>query len=86
MDVLFDSLSGLIDGNQDERITKQPPALVAVKELADNSVNLLAWPYVHVEDQLEVTFAVTEQVKLRFDEEGLSIPFPQRDVHLFQSN
>jgi small conductance mechanosensitive channel len=59
---------------------------VAVKELGDNSVNLTVRPYVHVEDEPDVTFAVTEQVKLRFDEEGVSIPFPQRDVHLFQAN
>lgn len=71
---------------EDERIAERPPTIVAVKELADNSVNLTVRPYVHVEDGPAVTFAVTEQVKLRFDEQGLSIPFPQRDIHLFQAN
>lgn len=77
-------LQQIID--DDHRVAKQPPPSVAVKELAANSVNLVARPWVHVEDQPAVTFAVTEQVKLRFDQEGLSFPFPQRDVHLFQSN
>jgi small conductance mechanosensitive channel len=72
--------------DEDERVAQQPPAMVAVKELADNSVNLVARPWVSVEDQPGVTFAMTEQVKLRFDQEGLSFPFPQRDVHLFQAN
>ena len=70
----------------DERVAKQPPAMVAVKELGDNSVNLTARPYVNVEDEPDVTFAITEEVKLRFDKEGVSIPFPQRAVHLFRAN
>jgi small conductance mechanosensitive channel len=70
----------------DERIAMDPPAIVAVKELGDNSVNLTALPYVPVENAPEVHFAITEQVKLRFDAEGISIPFPQRDVHLYQAN
>jgi len=72
--------------DNDERVAEQPPAIVAVKELADNSVNLIARPWVRVEDQPGVTFAVTEEVKLRFDQEGLSFPFPQREVHLLQAN
>jgi len=70
----------------DERIAMDPPAVVAVKELGDNSVNLTALPYVPVEDAPAVNFAINEQVKLRFDAEGITIPFPQRDVHLFQAN
>lgn len=70
----------------EKRIAEQPPTVVAVKELGDNSVNLTVRPFVQVEDGPAVTFAVTEQVKLRFDEQGLSIPFPQRDIHLFQAN
>jgi len=68
----------------DERIATEPPPTVAVKELGDNSVDLIAWPHVDAADQLRVTFAVTEQVKLRFDEAGITIPFPQRDVHLYR--
>ncbi|MGB3717708.1 MAG: mechanosensitive ion channel domain-containing protein, partial [Candidatus Promineifilaceae bacterium] len=70
----------------DARVATQPPPSVAVKELGDNSVNFVMRPYVHVRDELKVTYAITEEVKLSFDQEGITIPFPQRDVHLFQSN
>ena len=66
----------------DERITDDPPAIIAVEELGDNSVNLAVRPYTKLDDMLQVRFDITEQVKLRFDAEGISIPFPQRDVHL----
>jgi len=77
-------LQEVIEAN--ERVAKDPPPLVAIKELGDSSVNLMVLPWVHVEDAPFVRFTVTEQVKLRFDKEGVSIPFPQRDVHLFQPN
>ena len=70
----------------DERVVADPAPKVAVQSLGDSSVNLVARPYVKVDDEVPVTFAVTEQVKLRYDEAGISIPFPQRDVHLFQAN
>jgi len=70
----------------DERIAKEPVPVVAVQELGDSSVNLAVRPYVKVADMVPITFAITEQVKLRFDAEGVTIPFPQRDVHLFQAN
>lgn len=47
--------------------------------------NFAVRPFVKVEDYWSVWFEVTEQVKLRFDQEGISIPFPQQDVHLFQA-
>lgn len=68
------------------RVATQPPPSVAVKELGDNSVNLVVRPYVHVRDEIKVTYAITEEVKLSFDREGILIPFPQRDVHLYQTN
>lgn len=77
-------LEEIVAGN--DYIAKDPPAVIAVKELGDNSVNLTARPFVNIENGPAVTFAITEQVKLRFDAEGISIPFPQRDVHLFQAN
>lgn len=77
-------LREIVEG--DERVAKDPPPVIAVKELGDSSVNLTARPFVDVEDEPAVTFDITEQVKLRFDEAGISIPFPQRDVHLFQPN
>jgi len=69
----------------DERITDDPPAIIAVEELGDNSVNLAVRPYTKLEDMFQVRFDIIEQVKLRFDKEGISIPFPQRDVHLIGS-
>jgi small conductance mechanosensitive channel len=66
----------------DTRIAVDPAPIIAVEELGDNSVNLAVRPYSKLEDMLELRFDITEQVKLRFDEAGISIPFPQRDVHL----
>ena len=67
---------------EDERIPEDPAPIIAVEELGDNSVNLAVRPYTRLDDMLQVRFDITEQVKLRFDAEGISIPFPQRDVHL----
>ncbi len=69
----------------DNRIAADPAPTVAVRELGDSSVNLAVRPYVKEADMVQVKFDLTEQVKLRFDAEGISIPFPQRDVHLFQA-
>jgi small conductance mechanosensitive channel len=71
---------------EEKRIAPQPAPVVAVKELGDSSVDFAVRPFVRVADMIPVTFALTEQVKLRFDAEGISIPFPQRDVHLYQTN
>jgi small conductance mechanosensitive channel len=72
--------------DSDERILKDPVPVIAVSELADSSVNLAYRIWVKTPDYLDVRFAVTEKVKERFDEEGISMPFPQRDVHLFNCN
>jgi len=66
----------------DERILKDPAPTVAVAELADNSVNFVVRPWVATADFWAVKFDFTEAIKLRFDAEGISIPFPQMDVHL----
>jgi small conductance mechanosensitive channel len=66
----------------DERILAEPAATVAVSELADSSVNFVVRPWVKSSDFWGVKFDFTEQVKIRFDAEGISIPFPQMDVHL----
>lgn len=67
----------------DERILKDPAVQIAVKALADSSVNFVVRPWVSTSDYWGVYFDVTERVKKRFDEEGISIPFPQRDVHIY---
>ncbi|MDP5040755.1 MAG: mechanosensitive ion channel [Paraglaciecola sp.] len=69
----------------DERILKDPAPTVAVSELADSSVNFVVRPWVNSSDYWAVKFDFTEAVKLRFDEEGISIPYPQMDVHLHKT-
>lgn len=66
----------------DERILQDPAPQVAVSELADSSVNFVVRPWVKSEDYWDVHFAITENIKLTFDERGISIPFPQMDVHM----
>jgi len=68
--------------SKDDRILKDPEVTVAVAELADSSVNFAVRPWVNRDDYWGVLFDTTEAMKKRFDEEGISIPFPQRDVHL----
>ncbi|MGD8385888.1 MAG: mechanosensitive ion channel [Desulfobacteraceae bacterium] len=68
----------------DERVLKDPAPVVALFELGDSSVNFVARPWVNAADYFTVLWDITEKVKKRFDEEGISIPFPQRDVHLYE--
>ena len=68
---------------EDDRILKDPAPTVAVSELGDSSINFVVRPWVKTSDYWAVYFDVTEKVKLTFDAEGISIPFPQRDVHLY---
>ena len=68
----------------DERILKQPAPQVAVSELADSSVNFVVRPWCTKEDYWDVKFAVTEQIKQVFDQNGISIPYPQQDVHMHE--
>ena len=70
----------------DERILKDPAPTVAVAELADSSVNFVVRPWVASADYWAVKFDFNEAVKLRFDAEGISIPFPQMDVHLHKED
>jgi len=68
----------------DDRILKDPPPIIGVLELADSSVNFAVRPWVRTGDYWDVFFALQEGIKKRFDEEGISIPFPQQDVHIHQ--
>ncbi|MCF7802898.1 MAG: mechanosensitive ion channel [Candidatus Marinimicrobia bacterium] len=72
--------------DSESRILDDPPPSIVVKELGDNSVNLGVRPYINTSDYFPLKFALTEKIKLRFDEEGISFPYPQRDVHLFQQS
>lgn len=69
----------------DERILPEPEPVIAVGELADSSVNILVRPWVNSADYWGVYWDMMERVKLRFDEEGISIPYPQMDVHVNQA-
>ncbi|MBN1561949.1 mechanosensitive ion channel [candidate division KSB1 bacterium] len=69
---------------QDQRILNNPPPQIAISQLANSSVNFVVRPWVNSADYWNVYFDVTEKVKRRFDEEGISIPFPQQDVHIYQ--
>ncbi len=66
----------------DDRVLAEPAPVVALGELGDSSVNFLVRPWVNAADYWGVLWDTNEQVKLRFDAEGISIPFPQMDVHL----
>lgn len=66
----------------DPRVLAEPAAVVTVGELADSSVNFLVRPWVKAGDYWNVLWDTTQAVKLRFDEAGISIPFPQMEVHM----
>ncbi len=75
-------LKRLVD--EDSRILKDPASLVVLSELADSSVNFTVRAFVNAGDYWNVFFDMQEKVKLTFDAEGISIPYPQRDVHMHQ--
>ncbi len=66
----------------DERVLHDPKSNVAVFELADSSVNFVVRPWVNSADYWDIYFDMTAKIKLALDENGISIPFPQRDVHI----
>jgi len=70
----------------DERVLKDPAVTIAVANLGDSSVDFVVRPWVNSADYWAVKFDFTKAVKEKFDAEGISIPFPQRDIHVFQEN
>ncbi len=74
------TLQEIIDA--DERILKDPASFIGVGELGDSSVNFTVRAWVKSADYWGVHFDTTEKVKLIFDEKGISIPYPQMDIHL----
>jgi len=67
------------------RILKDPAPTIGLLELADSSVNFAVRPWVNSADYWGVHFDLLESIKLRFDQEGISIPYPQQDIHLHNS-
>lgn len=68
--------------SEDDRILDDPKPFLALKELADSSVNITVRVWVNAGDYWPVFFRMNEKVYKTFEDEGLSIPFPQRDVHI----
>lgn len=71
--------------SSDPRVLSDPAPFVGVLELGESSVNFAFRPWVKSEDYWDVHFDMQEKVKLSFDEKGISIPFPQMDIHLNKS-
>ena len=75
-------LEEIVNGH--ELVLKEPEAIVKLHELADSSVNFICRPWVSPGDYWTVYWDITREVKRRFDAGNISIPFPQRDVHIYR--
>ena len=84
MDKAIGILEALI--KEHDKILKKPEYMIKVHELGESSVNLICRPWVKTEDYWDVYWDLTKRVKEEFDKQGVSIPFPQRDVHLIKSD
>lgn len=82
----IDKAKGLIEGliKADDRIFKDPAPFIAVSELADSSVNFAVRVWADAANYWGIFFDLTENVKKTFDKEGISIPYPQTDVHVYK--
>ncbi len=69
---------------QDPRVLKEPPFLVALNNLGDSSVNIVARAWCKSEDYWDLHFDINQRVYKTFPEHGLSFPFPQMDIHLIK--
>lgn len=70
--------------DSDERVLPEPAPRISVGSLGDNSVNIIVRPWTKTDDLWPVYWDMHEKIKKAFDEEGITIPFPQRDVHLYK--
>ncbi len=71
---------------EDPRVRTDPAPVVAVNELGESSVNFVVRPWVKNADYWTVKWELTERIKLGFDHYGFTIPFPQRDLHVYSAN
>jgi len=78
-ELIFDEIS------KDDRILKEPEPVVLVMTLGDSSVNFAVRSWAATSDYWPVYTSLTESIKKRFDKDGISIPFPQTDVHIHQA-
>lgn len=77
-------LETIVMGRDD--LLQDPAPVVAVAELAESSVNFVVRPWVKTEDYWKVRFQIIEQIKNALDDNGITIPYPQRDVHLYSED
>lgn len=70
--------------SQDNRILSDPSPTIGLLAMADSSINFAVRPWVKPSDYWDVYFNINEKMKKRFDAEGITIPFPQRDVHIYE--
>ena len=82
IDKARDIINKILDENK--CVLKDSERTIAVSELADSSVNFVVRSWVKSDDYWTTYFALQEEVKKQFDKEGVSIPFPQRDVHVYE--
>jgi small conductance mechanosensitive channel len=68
------------------KVLKEPEPVIKMSALADSSVNFICRPWTSTDDYWDVYWDITKQVKQRFDDVGIGIPYPQRDVHLYIEN
>ena len=80
----IDAIRDLCSSNP--KVLTDPSPYVGVVEYGDSSINLTVRPWCKTDDYWDVFFEINEQMKSALDEKGISIPFPQRDVHLYQHN
>ncbi len=69
-----------------EKVLQDPEPVIRLHQLGESSVNFVVRPWAKTADYWEVYWGVTREVKRRFDAEGISIPFPQRDVHIYRED
>jgi small conductance mechanosensitive channel len=69
-----------------DKILEDPEPVIKLAELGDSSVNFYVRPWVKTADYWDVKWDITREVKMRFDAEGIGIPVPQRDVHIYEES
>ncbi|WP_341937711.1 mechanosensitive ion channel family protein [Marinimicrobium sp. C2-29] len=70
--------------NSDERILEEPAPNISVGSLGDNSVDIICRPWVKTDDYWPIYWGMMEKIKVDLEANGMTIPFPQRDVHVYQ--
>ncbi len=70
--------------DNEPRILAEPKPTIGLMEMGESSLNFAFRPWVKVEDYWDLFFELQERIRIRFHEEDVTVPFPQRDVHLFQ--